>query len=387
MAKTIIRITTVPMAFKVLLAAQPKFMREHGFNVIMVSADGIERNDVIEAEQCEHLIVPMTRKITPLQDLKCFFQLRKIIKKYKPDIVHSHTPKAGLLGMMAAASAGVKVRIHTVAGLPLMIETGFKRRLLMFTEWVTYRCATTVWPNSNSMKDFIAGNRLAGNEKLKVIGNGSSNGVNLERYSKENLLPQKLQVVREQLTDFDGSRILCVGRMVKDKGIEELIRVFLELQKTNKLQLLLVGPFEPTLDPLSADSMAIISTNKSIIHINWSDEVEYYMAVSDIFVHPSHREGFPNVILQAGAMQLPVVCSNIPGNTDIIQHDKTGLIFEVKDETGLHTTLKFALENKQRAKEIASELYKEIKLRYDRERIHEEILNNYNSLLKTDEIK
>lgn len=387
MAKTIIRITTVPMAFKVLLAAQPKFMQQHGFNVIMISADGIERNDVIEAEQCEHIIVPMTRKITPLQDLKCFFQLRKIIKKYKPDIVHSHTPKAGLLGMMAAASAGVKVRIHTVAGLPLMIETGFKRKLLMFTEWLTYRCATAVWPNSNSMKDFIAANKLAAKDKLSVIGNGSSNGVNLGRYSKENLLPQKLQMIRSQLPDFDGCRILCVGRMVKDKGIEELIRVFLDLQKTNKLQLVLVGPFEPTLDPLSTETMATISTNKSIIHINWSDEVEYYMALSDIIVHPSHREGFPNVILQAGAMQLPVVCSNIPGNTDIIQHNKTGLIFEVKNETDLYKTLKFAIENKERMQQIASELYNEIKLRYDRERIHEQILNNYNSLLKTNEIK
>ena len=175
--------------------------------------------------------------------------------------------------------------------------------------------------------------------------------------------------------------------MVKDKGIEELIRVFLDLQKTNKLQLVLVGPFEPTLDPLSTETMATISTNKSIIHINWSDEVEYYMALSDIIVHPSHREGFPNVILQAGAMQLPVVCSNIPGNTDIIQHNKTGLIFEVKNETDLYKTLKFAIENKERMQQIASELYNEIKLRYDRERIHEQILNNYNSLLKTNEIK
>jgi hypothetical protein len=196
MAKTIIRITTVPMAFKVLLAGQPRFMREHGFNVILVSADGKEREDVIKNEGCEHIIVPMTRKITPLQDLVHFFKLRKLLKKYKPDIVHTHTPKAGLLGMLAARSVGVKIRIHTVAGLPLMIETGLKRRLLMFTERLTYAAANHVWPNSTSMMNFIVSQKLASKNKLTVIGNGSSNGVDLKKFSKENLQHNLLESIR-----------------------------------------------------------------------------------------------------------------------------------------------------------------------------------------------
>ena len=166
MPKTLIRITTVPMAFKVLLAGQPRFMSENGFNVIMISADGKEVEDLKKQEGCKHIIVPMTRRITPFRDIVSFFKLRRVIKKYRPDIVHTHTPKAGLLGMLAARSAGVKLRIHTVGGLPLMIETGFKRRLLMFTEKLTYFGATEVWPNSRSMMNFIIDNKLAKAEKL-----------------------------------------------------------------------------------------------------------------------------------------------------------------------------------------------------------------------------
>lgn len=175
--------------------------------------------------------------------------------------------------------------------------------------------------------------------------------------------------------------------MVKDKGIEELISVFERLQKQFSLQLILVGPFEPNLDPLSAATMNAITTNTSIVHINWSDAVEYYMALADIFVHPSHREGFPNVILQAGAMQVPVVCSDIPGNTDIVEDGRTGLVFKVKNEDDLYNKLKIAIENKEQTKIIASNLYKEVTTLYDRERIHEEIFYKYNSLLQQHEIK
>ena len=122
------------MALRYLLPGQMRFMAANGFDVLMISADGKELADVIENEQCPHMIVPMTRKITPLQDLKCLYRLIKIFRKEKPDIVHTHTPKAGLLGMLAAKFSGVKTRIHTVAGLPLMAETGFKYHLLIFIE-------------------------------------------------------------------------------------------------------------------------------------------------------------------------------------------------------------------------------------------------------------
>jgi glycosyltransferase involved in cell wall biosynthesis len=387
MPKTLIRITTVPMAFKVLLAGQPKFMSENGFNVIMISADGKEAMDLQQLEDCQHIIVPMTRRITPFQDIISLFKLRRILKKYKPDIVHTHTPKAGLLGMLAARSIGVKVRIHTVGGLPLMIESGFKRWLLMLTEKMTYFGATEVWPNSRSMMNFIIENRLAKAEKLAVIDNGSTNGIDLKKFSKQNINEEIKNKIKNSLPPNGALKILCVGRMVKDKGIEELVRVFEELQAHHKLQLILIGPFEPQLDPLSSQTLDTIINNPKITHISWSDSIEYYMALADIFVHPSHREGFPNVILQAGAMHLPVICSNIPGNADIIQNEKTGLMYEVKNEDDLYAKLKFAIENKERTEKIAHTLYEEVTQLYSRKRIHEVILETYNRLLEKHESK
>jgi glycosyltransferase involved in cell wall biosynthesis len=169
--------------------------------------------------------------------------------------------------------------------------------------------------------------------------------------------------------------------MVKDKGIEELIAVFHKLKKMFPLQLILVGPFEPQLDPLSTETMEIIANDDSISHISWSDSVEYYMSLADIFVHPSHREGFPNVILQAGAMNIPVVCSDIPGNTDIIRNKETGLVFKVNNEADLYDKLKYAIENRDQTIKMSNTLFEEINKWYDRERIHEVILDNYNRLL------
>ena len=375
------------MAFKVLLAGQPRFMSENGFNVIMISADGKEVEDLKKEERCKHIIVPMTRKITPLRDIISFFKLRKIIKKYQPDIVHTHTPKAGLLGMLAARSIGVKTRIHTVGGLPLMIEKGFKRRLLMLTEKLTYYGATEVWPNSRSMMNFIIEKKLAKAQKLAIIDNGSTNGIDLKKFSKQNLNEELKNKIQTSLPQVNGLKILCVGRMVKDKGIEELVTVFEKLQQYYSLQLILAGPFEPHLDPLSSQTLDTIINNQAITHISWSDSIEYYMALSDIFVHPSHREGFPNVILQAGAMHLPVICSNIPGNADIIQDKKTGLMFEVKNEDDLYDKLKFAIENKETTEKIAQALFDEVTQLYKRKRIHEVILNNYNRLLERVEMK
>jgi glycosyltransferase involved in cell wall biosynthesis len=253
----------------------------------------------------------------------------------------------------------------------------------MLTERLTYFGATEVWPNSRSMMNFIIEKRLAAEEKLAIIDNGSTNGIDQKKFSRQNLNEEVKNKIQQSLPHHDGLKILCVGRMVKDKGIEELVSVFERLQHDYSLQLILAGPFEPHLDPLSSQTLDTIINNPSITHITWSDSIEYYMALSDIFVHPSHREGFPNVILQAGAMHLPVICSNIPGNADIIRDKITGMMFEVKNEDDLYNTLKFAIENKPCREKISQALYEEVTQLYNRKRIHEVILNNYNRLLQT----
>ena len=382
----LIRITTVPMALRYLLPGQMRFMKEQGFDVLMVSADGKEREEVIANEGCSHIIVPMTRKITPFKDLSCLWKLIRLFKKEKPDIVHTHTPKAGLLGMLAAKFSGVKVRIHTVAGMPLMVEKGFKFTLLKNIEKLTYRAATQVWPNSYSLLNYIKQNNFCSEKKLQVINRGSSNGINLQRFDRDTLDAAVLESVKLSLQyDPQLRYLLCIGRLVKDKGITELVDAFVSLQhEYDDIRLILVGQFEPELDPLPETTLEEITTNPAIIHVEWSPHVEYYLSLSSLFVFPSHREGFPNVLLQAGALKLPVICSSIPGNVDIVENEITGLRFDVADTKGLEKQVSFALDNPGFMRAASERLYQNIRNFFGQQNIWHAIHSEYVKLLNKD---
>ena len=371
------------MALRYLLPGQMHFMQQNGFDVLMISADGPELNEVIANEGCRHMVVPMTRKITPLQDLKCLIQLIRIFKKEKPDIVHSHTPKAGLLGMLAAKFCGIQIRIHTVAGMPLMVEKGFKLQLLSFIEKLTYWAAHEVWPNSNSLYRYIETHGFTSVKKLRIISKGSTNGINLTRFNKNVLDEKIIQQVKASIQyNNNFTYLLCIGRLVADKGIVELVNVYTAIQKQQaNLKLILVGDFETNLDPLPENILEQIQDHQGIIHIKWTQQVEYFMHIANLFVFPSHREGFPNVLLQSGAMQLPVVCSQIPGNIDIVTHQQTGLIFERANEAMMQKQIEYALIHRQQMIEMAAQLYQNVTADYRRENIWQNILATYNSLL------
>ena len=379
----IIRITTVPMALHVLLKGQMRYMKQKGFDVEMVSADGREREAVIQDEGCPHMIIPMTRKITPFKDIVSLFRLIRLFRKEKPDIVHSHTPKAGLLGMLAARIAGVKIRIHTVAGLRFMTSEGFTRKLLVRMEKLTGRFATHIWPNSVSLLSYINENNLMPDKKLEVIGKGSSNGINLKRYSPGVLVLEKLTAIKENINYSDKCiYLLCVGRIVKDKGIDELVHAFVRLYEQNdQLRLLLVGDYEDELDPVTDNSRHILKNHPAIIMTGWREDVEYFMAFSYALIHPSYREGFPNVVLQAGAMQCPVICSRIPGNVDIVEHEKTGLLFPVKSTDGLFDQMKQGLENPELLRQYSHSLRQKIEHYFDQSIVQELIYKKYIQLL------
>jgi glycosyltransferase involved in cell wall biosynthesis len=380
----IVRITTIPLSLRKLLTGQMQYMQEHGFEVIMMSADGEGKTEVEKAEKVPHIVIPMTRQITPFQDLYSLFLLTYHFFKIKPDIVHSHTPKAGLLAMLAAKIAGVPIRIHTIAGLRFMTVTGFKRTVLVSMEKLTYWAANHVWANSFSILEYAKIHKLCPPTKLDIIGKGSSNGIDLNKFSKNSLVEKEIEETKKLINySKDNIYLLSVGRMVKDKGIEELVIAFLAVQKVNtQLKLILLGPFEDELDPLSIETKTSIKNNKDIIHVHWSDKVENFMTIVNILIHPSHREGFPNVLLQAGAMECPIICSDIDGNIDIVRHQETGLLFKVKNIEDLVEKLKFALNNNDLLLRCKEMLFSEIKEKFDRKAVHQSILNQYLSLIK-----
>ncbi len=378
----LIRITTVPLSLKLLLAGQMKYTKAQGWEVIMVSADGRKVAQVIKNEECRHEVIPFTRKITPLADLRCIWLLFKLFNREKPDIVHTHTPKAGLLGMIAANLAGIPIRIHTLAGIPAMAAEGRKKNLLESVEKWTYSNATEVWPNSQGLRKFVIQKELCSEYKLRIIGKGSSNGVDLEKFNRDSLKENHLVAATMRIMPGeDDFIILCVGRLVKDKGIEELVSAFLNSKIVTKSKLVLLGSFESDLDPLTPETVQTIQDHPKITQIDWSDHVAHYLALSDVLVHPSHREGFPNVILEAGAMQVPVICSDIIGNTDIITQQKTGLIFPVKEAPVLKEALEFAFVKREIMAKYAANLYQEIVESYDRKYVQKEIFSNYQRLI------
>ena len=384
MAK-LIRITTAPISLHVLLSGQLKYMKGQGLDVVMVSSNGKELEGVKKNESCRHHIVPMTRRMTPFGDLRCLWLLYRFFRKEKPDIVHSHTPKAGLLSMLAAKMAGVKIRIHTVAGLRYVTTKGFGRRVLIFMEKLTGKAATHVWPNSFSLEKYIRDNKLVKPSKLEVIGWGSSNGVRLSRYSAASLLEAKLEETKS-IIKYDPSFIyfLSVGRIVHDKGMDELLNAFARIYAENpSTRLVLVGAFEDEVDPVSEKARELIHSHPGVIMAGWSEAVEYFMHLSFALIHPSHREGFPNVLLQAGAMHCPIICSRIEGNIDIVEHGKTGLLFEVKNEKELFQQMKYALDNPALLQQNAIALRRQIEQHFDQPIVHSFLLKKYRELLTT----
>ena len=175
----LLRVTTVPVSLKVLLTGQMHYMKTNGFEVVMVSADGKEREDVVKNEDCSHQIINIQKKINLGRDLLALFQLIRIIYREKPDIVHSHTPKAGLIAMLASYICCVPVRMHTNSGTPLLTATGFNRYLIYYFEKLSYLCANNVYTNSSSLCSFLIENKLIDKGKIKVLGFGSSNGIDI----------------------------------------------------------------------------------------------------------------------------------------------------------------------------------------------------------------
>ena len=379
----LIRITTVPLSLKVLLRRQLHFMSSH-FNVLAVSSPGQMLNEVGAQEGVKTAAVEMTRAITPVKDLKALWQLYRVLKREKPAIVHTHTPKAGLLGMLAAKMAGVPIRLHTVAGLPLMETTGNKRKVLEGVEKLTYNCATQVYPNSQNLAQFILQNKFCSSSKIKVLGNGSSNGIDTEFFQSSPAIEEAANGLKKQHQITDENFVfLFIGRLVKDKGIEELVQAFIELKRKKRgIKLLLVGPYEPELDPLSAEVEKTINEDKDIICAGFQQDVRPFLQISQALVFPSYREGFPNVPMQAGCFHLPSIVTNINGCNEILKHGENGLIIPVKNKAALGAAMEQLLIDEVAYNKMKQNARKMIVERYDQQHFWSLLLTEYQEQLK-----
>jgi len=340
----IIRISTFPDSLNIHLKGQLNFLSNF-FTIVGVSGPGIKLKELGEREKIKVLPIRFERKISPFVDLISLIKLFLLFRKEKPLIVHSITPKAGLLSMVAAFFAKVPIRIHTFTGLIFPSKSGLMQKLLIISDKILCYCATNIYPEgSGVMRDLITFGIT--NKKLKVIANGNINGVNIEYFNPDIFSMNFIANFKKELNiSKDEFIFLYVGRLVGDKGINELVEAFYRLHNF-KCKLLLVGSFESNLDRLNPSALIEIKENPNIKYVGFQKDVRPFLAISDVFVFPSYREGFPNAVLQAGAMGLPCIVTNINGNNEIIQNGVNGIIIPSKNIDALVSSMRLLYENK-----------------------------------------
>lgn len=329
----LLRVTTISHSVDLLLKGQLKYMGQQGFDVHFACTPDDRTDQVAQREGATFHPIALSRKLSPIRDIFSLISMIQLIRKLKPHIVHSHSPKAGIVAMLAGWCCRVPVRIHTIAGLPLMETSGFKRRLLVWVERLTYNTATAVWPNSNVQKEEIfQQNIYPRSSKLEVIGQGGSNGIDLSHFSTNEALQTQAAAFRQERSIQSDDVVLSfVGRLANYKGVNELVAAFVALQaKYPKLKLLLIGPFED-INPLEPGTLQHIEQHPSIISVGHQADIRKFLIASQIFVFPSYREGFPQSLMQACAMGLPTIATDINGCNEIIAHGQRGLLIPIKD--------------------------------------------------------
>lgn len=371
----IIRAVTVPQSLGFCRDNMIK-MREMGYDMVAVSSSGEDLNKLRDNDGFYCVEVPMERHISLTRDLKSLWLMIKVIRKEKPYMVHSMTPKAGLLTMLAGWLTGVPIRVHTFTGLVWPTAIGLKRKILMATDWITCACATHIIPEGQGVLDDLKNHKVC-RKPMKVLGYGNVKGVDMERFN-----PKRFADVKKDENKF---RFVFVGRIVGDKGINELVEAFVSLNKEHpNTQLTLVGKYEAHLDPVKPETLKLIEGSSCIDACGprYGDDLLVEYMKSDCFVMPSYREGFPNTVMEAGAMGLPSVVTDINGSREIIIHGENGLIVPPKNTDALYEAMKQMVEDASVREKMTTNARPFIESRFEKSfvqgcliKFYEEILN------------
>lgn len=373
--KKIIRVTTVPLSLKAFCDGMLKELSEK-YEVVAVSSPGENLDLVAEREGVRTIAVPMERHISIWKDCKSLVLMIKVLRKEKPYMVHSMTPKAGLVTMIAGKLAGVPIRVHTFTGLVWPTSTGLKREILKMTDRLTCACATHIIPEGQGVKnDLISGGITK--KPLKVLGFGNVKGVDMECFDRNRFADVK--------KDDDRFTFMLVGRIVGDKGVNELVEAFTELhEKYENTKLVLVGPYENNLDPVSELTQNRIEANPAIVAVGpkFGDDllVEYMKA--DCHVLPSYREGFPNTPMEAGALGLPNIVTDINGAREIVVNEENGLVVPSKDAKALYDAMERMLTDDALREKIKKNARKMIGDRFERSFVRKCLYDFYDEIMK-----
>lgn len=379
----LIRVSTVPLSLSLLLEGQLAFLNQY-YDVTGVSSHGEELDLVRGREQIRVEAINMKRNISLYNDLKSLYRLYRFFRKEKPLIVHSITPKAGLLSMMAAGLSGVPIRMHTFTGLVFPYRTGLLQKILIFTDKLLCRCATNIYPEGEGVKKDLLKYKIT-SKPLNILANGSVNGIDSSFFNPALFSSEDRKRLRTCLSLKASDFVfIYVGRLSSDKGINELVKAFTEINNTyTYTRLLLVGAMEPELDPLTTDTIDVINKHEHIISTGWQTDVRPYYAISDALVFPSFREGFPNVVMQAGAMNIPSIVTDISGCNEIIIEGENGTFVPSRDYKSLRDKMEQFITCEKLLLKLKSKTKDMIKTRYEQDVVWRALLDEYRKLEKT----
>lgn len=373
--KKIIRATTVPTSLETFCKDTLRELNQR-YEVVAVSSPLPELDVVATREGVRTIAVKMERRISVKNDIKSLWQMYKVMRREHPWMVHSMTPKAGLVCMVAAWLARVPRRVHTFTGLVWPTAAGLSRMILKTTDRILCACATHIIPEGNGVKQDLINGKIT-RKPMMVLANGNVRGIDLEHYDRT---PQVMECV-EPIRKDGVTTFVFVGRVVRDKGIHELVEAFVRLNKEYPhTRLVLVGRTEAELDPLNDETQQIIESNKAIEAVGEQDDVRPWLAASDVLVFPSYREGFPNVVIEAGAMGLPSIVTNINGCNEIIIPGENGVIIPPRDADALYEAMKDMCENDEKRAYLTKNAREMVASRFDCHIVRRALYDFYASL-------
>ena len=373
--KKIIRATTVPTSLETFCKDMLRELNQR-YEIVAVSSPLPELEVVATREGVRTIAVKMERRISLKRDIVSLWQMYKVMRRERPWMVHSMTPKAGLMCMVAAWLARVPRRVHTFTGLVWPTATGLNRMILKTTDRILCACATHIIPEGNGVKNDLINGKIT-RKPMKVLANGNVRGIELDHYRRTAEVEEEAAKIRKEgvLT------FVFIGRLVRDKGIHELVEAFVRLNKENPhTRLVLVGRTEAELDPLNEETQHIIDTHDAIEAVGSQNDVRPWLAASDVLAFPSYREGFPNVVIEAGAMGLPSIVTNINGCNEIIIPGENGVIIPPRDADALYEAMKDLCEDDEKRVYLTKNARESVASRFDCQIVRRALYDFYASL-------
>ncbi|MCY1496893.1 N,N'-diacetylbacillosaminyl-diphospho-undecaprenol alpha-1,3-N-acetylgalactosaminyltransferase [compost metagenome] len=378
MKKKFLIVTTVSDSLP-FFKGQLNVLKE-SFEIELVSSSGPHLDEMCALHAVAGHQIEMNREISIFADFMSLMKLTILFIKTKPFVVHGNTPKAGLLSMIAAWIARVPKRIYYVHGLRYHGESGTKKKILMQMEKISCVFATNVIAVSEGVKKVLTEDKVCKKE-IQIIWNGSINGLDVAYFSPD--IVDTSHVMDEFGIENNNFVFGFIGRLVGDKGINELVSAFKKINATNtKTKLLLVGRFENDLDPLKAETLLEIQNNKNIIHAGFQKDVRPFFKAMNVFVFPSYREGFGIVLMEAGAMNVPAISSNIIGCNEIIRDNHNGFLIESRNENELSEKMKFCVGNPEILSNMAGQSRSLVLEKFEQQLLWKKSLEAYQDICK-----